>query len=71
MCSVHFGLHGIGRLGTGFGQRLVLAVAPAAPPKPQVNCPIHGEAHELDATRECFDSLIAIIAADADPYAHL
>jgi hypothetical protein len=71
MCAVHYGLHGIARLGTGYGQRLVLAVDPGLDERPKINCPIHGEAHALDAKLECFDALIAIVAADADPYAHL
>ncbi len=35
MCTVHYGLYGTG-LGTGKGQRLVLAVAPAAESRPMV-----------------------------------
>ena len=70
MCSTHYGLYGVG-LGVGKGQRLVVAVEPGVETRPLINCPIHGEAHALDATRECYEALIAIVAADADPYAHL
>lgn len=67
MCTTHYGLYGIG-LGTGRGQRLVVAVAPE-PEENLIECEMHHTSHPLKATLPCFDALFAKIAAEQDPYA--
>lgn len=69
MCSTHYGLYGVG-LGTGDGQRLVLAVKETVT-RPGFDCPVHGERHPLIAHWECFEVGLAIVAENQDVYSNL
>jgi hypothetical protein len=68
MCSTHFGLYGTG-LGTGCGQRLVLAVKEEPQEREGYDCDRHGMRHPLIAHWECFEDLLKKAVADLDPYA--